>query len=247
MRILLMFILMAVIAAQALASDNHYESSSHDVVMIELFTSEGCSSCPPAERWLNHFTDSDGLWRDYYPVAWHVDYWDSLGWPDRFADSSYSKRQRRYKRQTELNSVYTPGLLVNGKAWRGWVASQEPPRRVQAGSGVLTVSVVDGEISAHLLNSAEEAQQEDYLLQAVILGFGLTTKVKRGENSGKKLIHEFVVLAHKTFGMSKTGWQGALPAYTDTAKEADRLAVVFWLETPGSPVPKKIAGGWLAF
>lgn len=245
MRIL--FLLLMTIASTALvAQANYYQSPVQPAAIIELYTSEGCSSCPPAERWINRFAEQEGLWRDYFPIAWHVDYWDSLGWPDRFANADYSQRQRRYQRQTPLRSVYTPGVLVNGEAWRGWVRGDQPPRLQQLSDmGVLTVNVSSMAVKASLHHVAEASTQSTYLLQVAVLGFDLTTKVKRGENAGRQLNHEFVVLANKTYGRSTASWQGDLPTLPDEAKHAGRLAVVFWLEAPDSPVPKQIAGGWL--
>lgn len=82
--------------------------------LAELYTSEGCSSCPPADRWLGRFFGHPELFRSIVPVASHVDYWDDLGWPERFADPAYGERQRRLTESGRAESVYTPGVFVNG-------------------------------------------------------------------------------------------------------------------------------------
>ncbi|MDH5614701.1 MAG: DUF1223 domain-containing protein, partial [Gammaproteobacteria bacterium] len=90
-------------------------------VLIELYTSEGCSSCPPAEKYLNTYRHNKELWHTYIPVAFHVDYWDYIGWKDRFASPSFSTRQRQHARERNVRSVYTPSFMVNGAGWQpGW-------------------------------------------------------------------------------------------------------------------------------
>ena len=99
--------------------------------LIELYTSEGCSSCPPADQWLSRLKVHPQLWHQLVPIAFHVDYWDYIGWQDRFARPEFSERQRLYARQNNLSTVYTPALVLNGTEWRNfswgapvhWVAS----------------------------------------------------------------------------------------------------------------------------
>src|SRR5437899_10682781 len=93
---LLTGLLWAGCAASAQTTGVTFQSSEKQTALLELFTSEGCSSCPPAEAWLSRLQDSTGLWRDVVPVAFHVDYWDYLGWRDRWAAKDFSERQRAY-------------------------------------------------------------------------------------------------------------------------------------------------------
>ncbi len=92
--------------------------------LIELYTSEGCSSCPPADRWLSTLKEHPALWQRLVPIAFHVDYWDYIGWKDRFSQSEFSARQRQYVKENALPTVYTPGIMSNGKEWRNfaWAA-----------------------------------------------------------------------------------------------------------------------------
>src|ERR1043166_1377606 len=80
----------------AVAGELSFQSSEQRTPLIELYTSEGCSSCPPAEAWLSKLKTEAGLWKDFVPVAFHVDYWDHLGWRDRFASAVFTERQRAY-------------------------------------------------------------------------------------------------------------------------------------------------------
>ena len=101
-----------------LSQDVVFKSSGAPSSLIELYSSEGCSSCPPAEEWLNHLKGDAGLWKSVFPVAFHVDYWDGLGWPDRFARAEYTQRQRDYAARLRQDSVYTPEFVLNGLEWR---------------------------------------------------------------------------------------------------------------------------------
>lgn len=229
----------------ASANAQTFESADKPPVIIELFTSEGCSSCPPAENWLNKLTENHDLWHRYFALAWHVDYWDSLGWPDRFANRRYSHRQRLYMVQTPLKSVYTPGMLVNGRAWRGWIYSRLPQARAHTEVGRLKVELQQQLFHATFVPAAKDDKQS-YELHVAVLGFGLTTQVHRGENAGRSLQHEFVVLAQKKSGDAKTHWSGELPPLSAHVPNTTRRAAVFWLERPGSPVPLQMTGGWIA-
>src|SRR5260370_30783575 len=91
-----------------------FESPERQTVLLELFTSEGCSSCPPAESWLSQLKQKPGLWSDFVPVAFHFDYWDYLGWRDRWASQQFSDRQRGYASSCSNHSVYTPRFVLHG-------------------------------------------------------------------------------------------------------------------------------------
>src|SRR5262245_15218825 len=105
-----------------------FQSPDRQTALLELYTSEGCSSCPSAETWLSRLKDSPGLWKDYVPVALHVDYWDYLGWRDRWGSKAFSDRQRTYAQLWQSDSIYTPGFVLNGKEWRAWSGFKDGPR-----------------------------------------------------------------------------------------------------------------------
>src|SRR5256885_16987773 len=120
-----------------------FQSSGKQTALIELYTSEGCSSCPPAETWLSRLQESPGLWKDFVPLAFHVDYWDYLGWRDPWASESFSDRQRAYAKQWQSESIYTPGFVLNGKEWRDWSTPKDRPKSAGVNAGVLTVTSFD--------------------------------------------------------------------------------------------------------
>src|SRR2546423_563124 len=117
-----------------------FESKPTRTHLIELFTSEGCSSCPSAEAWLSNLKNEPRLWQDFVPIAFHVDYWDHLGWRDPFASKAWTERQADYSVRWKGDSVYTPAFVLDGKEWHyGKLpdASAETP-------GILKIAV-DGE------------------------------------------------------------------------------------------------------
>jgi hypothetical protein len=93
-----------------------FNSGDKQVQLIELYTSEGCSSCPPADIFLTKFLDDPTLWKSRIPIAIHVDYWDYIGWKDRFASKENSARQRLHAKQGNVSQVYTPGFIVLEKS-----------------------------------------------------------------------------------------------------------------------------------
>src|SRR5690242_10629700 len=95
------------------AAETKFESGPQQTALIELFTSEGCSSCPPAEAWMSSLKDNPGLWKNFVPLAFHVDYWDRLGWRDRFASRQWTERELHYASLWKSESVYTPCLVQN--------------------------------------------------------------------------------------------------------------------------------------
>lgn len=177
-------------AAPSQAADAICEKHSGATIaaLIELYTSEGCNSCPPADRWLSTLGSNDGL----IALAFHVDYWDRLGWKDRFANPSFSERQYQIQRHTGARFVYTPQLVANGSDWRGW------PGAVPASPGAPQVDVRlrrEGDaIEAYVAARSDAAGRW--------AGFWATTEdghksaVAAGENRGVTLLHDHVVRSY---------------------------------------------------
>lgn len=229
--------LMVFAGMPAYAGQLVFNSGEAQVTLLELYTSQGCSSCPPAERWLNAYVDSDALWKKTVPVVFHVDYWDYLGWKDTLADSAHGERQRDYARQGRARTVYTPGMFVNGREWRGWTF-RLPPRASDRTPGNLAVTITDGQLTAVFGQS-----DDDLELHVVLLGFGIETRIERGENRNRTLRQEFVVLAHEVHGTQGSRWRVSLPQVGERLTERRALAV--WVSEPGNPVPLQVTGGWL--
>jgi hypothetical protein len=230
-------------AAYVLAAEpKTFESGAMQSSLIELFTSEGCSSCPPAERWLTALKSDPGLWKKTVPVAFHVDYWDHLGWRDRFAKPEFTSRQQRYAAAWGGDSVYTPGFVVNGKEWRGWFGSNAMPT-TSAKVGVLRVSLSDGgKLSATFV--PETTQPSALTLNVALLGNDLESDVKRGENSGRKLRHDFVVLDLIKIDMANESnrWTGSVESSKSSVTDKPS-ALAAWITENGKPI--QATGGWL--
>jgi len=118
--IFILFLLIISTAAPAPAQPISFKSGLKQVSLVELYTSEGCSSCPPAEDWLNRLKNSPSLWSRFVPLAFHVDYWNSPGWKDRWSSPQFSLRQSDYAQLWHAENVYTPCFVLNGGEWTGW-------------------------------------------------------------------------------------------------------------------------------
>jgi hypothetical protein len=202
-----------------------FSSPEHATTVVELYTSEGCSSCPPADKWLSQMQQDSRLFESLLPLAFHVDYWDQLGWKDRFAQSAFSERQRGLVRQGLLSQVYTPGIVVNSAEWRAWFKGQRRVPAAENKPGILRATLANGLLQVHF--------KHDRILQLNVayLGLGLKTEVASGENRNRTLEHDFVVL-DLLQQQGKSDWQLSLPTVPDIGQQ--RTAIAVWLTEPGS-------------
>jgi hypothetical protein len=228
-----------------IAAPASFQSSDTQTSLLELYTSEGCSSCPPAEKWFSSFKKSSALWKDFVPVAFHVDYWNYLGWRDPWSSRDFTDRQHAYARAWRSDSVYTPGFALNGKEWRAWSRSKSIPTST-AKPGTLKVT------SADLTNWAVmftpiTASGETYEAHAALLASGLTSDVKAGENKGQRLEHDFIVTLLKSLLLSSAGnkAQGSFELVLPKGELAKSSALAVWVTRSGSLEPLQAAGGWL--
>lgn len=216
-----------------------FSSGDQQVQLVELYTSQGCSSCPPAEKWLNKFKSDGRLWKQVVPMAFHVDYWDYLGWRDSYASNAYSARQRQYRKQGNVRSVYTPGFVLNGNEWKGWFSS-DPLLFDVMKRGVLSASLQNGQLTA---NYADSPSPGELILNVAVLGFDIESAIASGENAGRKLRHEFVVLAHDKHLSNSGSWQASLPSVKSDA--ARRYGLALWVSLANKLQPLQATGGWL--
>lgn len=214
-------------------------------VLIELYSSEGCSSCPPAESWISSLKTSPDLWSNLFPVVFHVDYWDGLGWPDRFAKPAYTQRQRNYAAQLGQDSVYTPEFITSGREWRGWFDGKALPAAGTETSGELSLQIQRGgkRISA-LYSPSSQASTQTYTVNIALLGINISSDVRGGENGGRQLQHDFVVLAFQSKPMEKGQSFQSGPIDLQPSTNDPPGAVVAWISTANGSIAQ-IAGGWL--
>ena len=226
-----------------------YTSPAQQTTLLELYTSEGCSSCPPADRWLSQLTKHPQLWRTIFPIAFHVDYWNYLGWEDEFSKAAYTQRQRNYARFNNLRTIYTPGFMHNGAEWRGWFRHRQGEFPLGKNVGKLSVSIENSTVSAQF-NTDMNALKKPLQLHVAWLGFGIETEVERGENEGKILKHDFVSyhsqVARSTLNGDTNQWQFKLDTPNDlsTNKLVKQRALVFWVTDAFNPTPIQTTGGW---
>jgi len=226
-----------------------FESSSRQISLLELYTSEGCSSCPPAETWLSGLKDNPGLWRDFVPVAFHVDYWNYLGWRDPWSREEYSDRQQEYARIWHAANVYTPEFVLNGQEWQRSFWSKAVPQTGAKDAGVLRVSSPDGQEwqATYTVPADSTAGVHIYQLHTAELVCEVGSDVKAGENSGRRLNHDFAALTLTEQPLvSKTNeLRGTFRIDGKSKPATGRLALAVWVVPNGQTVPIQAVGGWL--
>jgi len=236
------FLILIVATLVAARAETIFHAGPGKVSLIELYTSEGCSSCPPAEGWLSKLKNEPRLWKVFVPLAFHVDYWDHLGWRDRFAKPEFTSRQQRYAAAWGGDSVYTPGFVVNGKEWRNWFGGEAVPT-ISTRVGVLRVSLGnDGKLTATFI--PETAKPRALALNVALLGNELESDVKRGENSGRKLRHDVVVLDLIKIDMANESnrWTGSVALSMRSGNDKSS-ALAAWITENATPI--QATGGWL--
>ncbi|MBA2960673.1 MULTISPECIES: DUF1223 domain-containing protein [Ramlibacter] len=189
------------LSAAAAAASCEAVSRPQLTPVIELYTSEGCSSCPPADRWLSGLKPAAAQGR-VVAQAFHVGYWDNLGWVDRFALAAATARQRELAAANQLRSIYTPQLVRNGRDWRDYdsalLTRAEPARAsirlLQRGPDLFEATVVP------------TAPDQPWAAYWTLTEHGHASKVRAGENAGAELRHDFVVRQYVPAG-TRTGTQ----------------------------------------
>ena len=199
MRSVSVALLIALVSSQwSMAAENGLSVKSSDTItpLVELYTSEGCSSCPPADEFLARLGKFNGDIIHAVPLAFHVDYWNWLGWTDPYSKKQYTKRQKLIAEYNRQRSVYTPELVVGGKEARAggevfdWI--REKNRQASRVHIMLDVAYNGSELLATLDfdNEIDQGKSQAYV---AIFENAIMHKIEGGENSGRTLSHEFVV------------------------------------------------------
>jgi len=191
-------------SSQAFAETFKATSSKHPVALIELYTSQGCSSCPPAEKWLGQLEHAGVRPDQAIPLALHVDYWDYIGWKDQFAQKYFTTRQYQYRKTKHSDSVYTPQIMFNG----------EDVRRVKLGNSLVQLknenAAVEFDLNAETVSDKNLKVEIDFKrideiaktsrVVVVVAENNLIGDIKSGENAGRTLEHNHVVRVWKNVG-----------------------------------------------
>ena len=183
------------------ASSCAAKSGEFTAALVELYTSEGCDSCPPADRWLS------GLGRSYrpgqiVPLSLHVDYWDYIGWKDPYAKRAFSDRQRKLSQLQKLAFVYTPQVMLQGSDFPGWgspafdsAVERINARKAKARLELSIASLKGDRITLETLAElADPAHGKDAVVYVAAYENKLSSAVTAGENRGRTLDHDYVVL-----------------------------------------------------
>ena len=205
-------------------------SGAQTVALAELYTSEGCSSCPPADVWLSSLA-KQGLGLDkVVPLGLHVDYWDYIGWKDEFATATITERQRDWAKSHRARFVYTPQVVLAGQDYRAWSdggivpdvkrVNATPARASLSLNAMPTKNTIAVTGSVNVPNVAERGDTKIYL---ALSQNSIATPVKRGENAGATLKHDHVVRE----------WIGPLQLGADGKLELDRRLTLPKSAKPG--------------
>jgi hypothetical protein len=196
-------ILFAVLLIQGAAHGAQCQAVSGErtAALVELYTSEGCDSCPPADRWLSELQRRGYGPGRVVPIALHVDYWDYIGWKDPYAQQRFSSRQRKLAQLTRNALVYTPQVLLQGRDFRRWgtaafdeavaaINAQPAKARIALALQARAREGLEVEASAEILDGAQKGAAALYL---ATYESKLVSRVGAGENRGRTLGHDFVV------------------------------------------------------
>jgi hypothetical protein len=209
------------------------EVRSQPKAVIELFTSQGCSSCPKADAMFNEL----GKRSDVVALAWHVDYWDYIGWPDTFADPDNSERQRGYAQNWGSSRIYTPQLVVNGA--KGVVGSREKDVASAIDEAALTIPVALN-LRADMLEVSvgPHAGGAEAVVWLITFKDHAAVVIERGENAGKTVEYSQIVTGKQMLGMFEAaGIHLKLPLSALTADGSNGAVILVQSDKGGLPGP----------
>jgi hypothetical protein len=209
--------------AQAAGAMCAAHSPAHRIALVELYSSEGCNSCPPADHWLGQWKDS-GAAQGIVPLALHVDYWNSLGWTDRFSQHRFTERQQNLTDLAGGHTIYTPEIFVSGRELRSWSQPESFDERIHT----VTAEPAQADVALELAPLAQGANgfgvdarftsrptiHDPLNAYVAVYENALTSQVRAGENKGATLHHERVVRQ----------WIGPVPLADDSAQIRREIA-----------------------
>jgi hypothetical protein len=216
-----------------------YTSPANTQALLELFTSDGCDSCPPANARAAAWLKS----KSAIPVSYHVTYWNYLGWPDPFSQSAFDARQNAYARSARNTRVYTPAFFLNGREWATWhrdsqalrqEVTQTAPLRLQVDLVAAADRSVDVRVRIDPIPGQTAPDPDNTQLGLLLVQDGVISRPAAGELKGVELRHEHVVRSSQIL-QSRQAWQRshvhrfALPGYE--AATPARWAVVAYAQS----------------
>ena len=210
-------------------------SPAHTVALVELYTSEGCNSCPPADRWLSGLASAGFGGDRVVPLGLHVDYWDYIGWKDAFAQARFGDRQRAMSRASGSTFVYTPQVMVQARDFRSWsgTAFDSQVRAINArpAQADIQLAIVPAAGAFRVTAQAQTISKVGAQMFVALTQNRIVTAVKAGENRGESLKHDHVVrewhgpLAFDADGRAKVERTFSVPAGA-RATDLNAVAIV---------------------
>ena len=192
-------LVLAAIGAHAAPAAAACEAKSGDatVALLELYTSEGCSSCPPADRWVADLPKGGYGKNRVVPLAFHVDYWDYIGWADPFAQKAFTERQQEFARRTRAATIYTPQLILSGRDYRrSWLSNfSKQLDRINASTPRADIALRWEGTGNTVRLHGEAAKKTTAPVEFFVAVYenNLSNEIAAGENSGKTLHHDYVI------------------------------------------------------
>jgi hypothetical protein len=235
--------LLPALMASAESPTCEVKSQPHRVALLELYTSEGCSSCPPADAWLGELP-AKGVEADkLVPLSLHVDYWNYIGWRDPYSSSQYTARQREVARRNHLRTIYTPQMVLNGRDYRSWrrqdIRSKVNDINALPAAAELGLSWTEQQggsekslsIKLHArLNSPHAALRP--VVNLAVFENRVVSHVNAGENDGRTLEHDYVVrsLFNYPFSGGRNDFERQLSLTLDKDWNRDRLGLALFVQ-----------------
>ena len=212
------------------------DSGATQTAVVELYTSEGCNSCPPADRWLSRLVETPQAGADVLALGFHVDYWNYLGWKDRFSSADYTSRQRQLGANNRQRTIYTPEFFVNGMEARGSGTVVDKIREANATPAPIRLRLVVSRDQTGLVLDLEAPGGEQVAgaahLRYLVYEDNLSTDVERGENAGKTLHHQRVVRHMSSARRLRP--ENSYRIEIDPAWNPQNVGVAVLVTTPGS-------------
>jgi len=223
-----------------------FTSPAHKAHLLELYSTQNCSSCPPANKLVSDLEGKDGLWTSFVPLVLHVDYWDHLGWKDPYSDAAFTVRQKQYVQSWKSRRVYTPMFVLDGKEWlqRDFGQMIRPGDKV----GILKAIGKDQAGEVYEVRFESIGTHPDRLqINGAILGNGIKTRVRGGENAGKTLHHNFLALEIQNAPLIKKNgiYTGTIKFKARPRGEKAKIAAVFWASLESGLRPLQATGGYI--
>ena len=208
--------------------------------VVEMFTSQGCSSCPPADKLVSAYAARD----DVLALSWHVDYWNYLGWKDTFSDAAFTDRQQRYAVSFRRRGVYTPQAVVNGRnhavGSRGDDISQLMENYRSSGKGL--VVPVTTKRNGNKIRVSAETDSGEATLWIVYFSREEKVKIERGENRGRTITYHNVVRDYDMLGMMKDGVVDMTLPLAELKKKGHDSCAILLQQTTKAGTPGPIIG-----